>query len=417
MREDEAALGLQIAEDNPTLHLEEEKGLGFLERLAVVAERKTFILKFVCIVTLAAAVVSFVLPSFYDANTKIMPPQQNPSSASVILNQLGPLAMMAGSQLGLRDPSEVYVDMLRSRTVADNLINRFSLMQVYHKSRIKDVRERLANLTEINAARDGVISVTVSDRDPQKAADLANAYIDELQKLSKTLAITEAARRRIFFEGEVQKAREELGNAEQALKETQENTGMIQLDSQSRAMIEAMITLRSQAAAKEAQVQSMRTFATAENPDLIRAEKELAAIQAQVSRFERGQSSGSVSVADLPVGKVPSAGLEFIRKYREVKYRESLVEVLTKQYEIARIDEGKDASIIQVLDKAVRPAERSFPARSMIVILAGFFAFWLAVVYVWFSQWLALTRENPQHADQLRRIRFYLFSRHSSRIA
>jgi tyrosine-protein kinase Etk/Wzc len=414
MREDRADLGLQVAEPSPVLASSEERETDFLDRFIVLAERKIFILKFVGAAAVLSTILAFLLPIYYTANTKLMPPQQSQSSASAMLNQLGALGVLAGNQLGLRNASDLYVDVLRSRTVADDLIQRFSLMQVYHKKRIKDVRKRLQDLTEITASqKDGVISLTVDDRDPQRAADLANAYVEELQKLTQTLAVTEAGRRRLFFEKEVQKAREELADAEVALKSTQEATGLYQLDSQSRAMIEAMITLHSMAVAKEAQVQAMRAFATSENPDLIRAEKELAAVQAQVARLERGQGSGSM--ADLPVSKVPSAGLEYIRRLREVKYREALVEILTKQYEIARIDEAKDATIIQVLDKGVRPLEKSSPPRGLIVVLATLTAFFVAVPFVLFREsWKRTKDEDPRQAAQLQRLKFALRIRGNS---
>src|SRR5205807_2879437 len=141
--------------------------------------------------------------------------------------------------------------------------------------------KRLEAQTEIQAGKEGVISIAVRDRAPDRAAALANAYVDELRQLTQTLAVTEAGRRRIFFEHEVQNTSEDLSKAELALKQTQETTGMLQLDSQAKAMIEAYMTLRAQVAAKEAEVESMRSFATAENPDLVRAQHELGALRAE----------------------------------------------------------------------------------------------------------------------------------------
>src|SRR5215472_18454795 len=143
MREHRADLGLQVAEDSPVLPATEETETDFLDRFIVLAERKIFILKFVGLAAVLSSIVALLLPNFYAANTKLMPPQQSPSSANAVLNQLGPLGILAGSQLGMRNASDLYVDVLRSRTVADNLIQRFSLMQVYNKKKIKDVRKRL----------------------------------------------------------------------------------------------------------------------------------------------------------------------------------------------------------------------------------------------------------------------------------
>ncbi|HEY6971070.1 MAG TPA: Wzz/FepE/Etk N-terminal domain-containing protein [Candidatus Angelobacter sp.] len=384
--------------------LDDEKGADLIDRLTVIGDHKTFIFTFVTIATVVAIVVALWLPYIYQATTKIMPPQQNPSAATALLAQLGPLAALAPRDLNLRSPSELYIDMLRSRVVADGLVQRFSLIQVYRCKDIEMARSKLQSASEINAARDGLISIGVSDGDPKRAADIANGYVEELQKLTQTLGVTEAGRRRLFFEHEVQKVNEELANAEQSLKQTQEKTGMIQLDSQAKAMIEAMVRLRSQVASKEAQVQAMRIAATDKNPALMRAESELASLRAQQARFEAGQTTGSI--ADFPMGKVPSAGLEYIRKLREVRYRESLLEALTKEYEIARIDEAKDASIIQVLEPAVPPLRRISPRRTVIVAVTMFSALFVAITFVLFAESIERARQDPVRAVQLQRLKY-----------
>jgi tyrosine-protein kinase Etk/Wzc len=393
-----------------TAEVDEERSPDFIQRLTVLGEHKFFVLKFVGIVALLAVVVSLLLPKTYEANAKVMPPQQSPSSAATLLNQLSPLAALMGKDLGVRTQSDLYVDMLRSRLVADGLIQRFSLNQVYycsplfdvlHCKDITDVRKKLADSTFIEASlKDGLISIAVSDHDPQRAADLANAYVEELRKVTQTLAVTEASRRRLFFEQEVQKVSEELAQAEQALKETQEKTGMIELDSQARAMFTAGMTLRYQLAAKEAEVEAMRSYATPDNPSLKLAESELSALRTQLSRFEGGRAGGSIT--EFPLGRVPAAGLEYLRKLREVKYREALFEALSKQYEIARIDEAKDASVIQLLDHAVRPTKKAGPHRALIVILAVVPALLVAVMMVLLKEWANADR---QRAARLRRLR------------
>jgi capsule polysaccharide export protein KpsE/RkpR len=308
----------------------------------------------------------------------------------------------------LRNPSDLYIAMLHSRTMADALISRFSLMQVYGKSRIEDARERLDEVSEISADRESVISIVVDDRDPQRAADIANAYVEQLQKVTQTLRVTEAARRRLFYEQEVQKANGELAFAEQALRQVQETTGVIQLDSQSKAMIEGLVTLRAKVMTQEAQVQSMRVFATEENPDLVRAERELKAMKSEYAGLERGK--GRSSIFDVTLEKVPSAGMEYLRRLRELKYRESLLEILNKQYEIAHIDEGKDAATIQVLDPAVRPGVevRTWPFRLVIGQVIVYFSLLLAVVLAFLAESQAQARNNPEYSSQLQLLRFWL---------
>src|SRR5262249_48003076 len=162
---------------------------------------------FVAAAAVLSAAVVMIWPQYYAAETKILPPQQSQSIASAMLGQLGQLAPLigatSGKDLGLRNPNDMYVAMLRSRTIADQLIDRFSLMSVYREKRRVEARRRLNSLTEIEAGKDGVITVSVEDRDPRRATDMANGYVEALEKLTHTLAITEAGKRRVFFESEM----------------------------------------------------------------------------------------------------------------------------------------------------------------------------------------------------------------------
>src|SRR6266849_4331434 len=377
---EKAELDIKLTEEAPATPTSAEvERIHFPDHLIILAKRKWFIFKIAGSAFVLSVVISLLLPKTYTANAKIMPPQQNQSMGAVAaLSQLGPLAGLAGAGLGLRNPSDLYVAMLHSQTVADALVDRFSLMTAF-KARLRiDARKRLEGLTEITAAKEGVISISVEDRDPRRAAELANGYVEELEKLTKTLAVTEAGKRRLFFEREVKMASDDLANAEVALKQTQEKTGLILLDSQSRAMIESLTSLRASIAAQEVKVQAMRSFATTENPDLVLAEQELATMRAQLDRLERGQ--GKRSVADVPMENVPTAGLEYIRKLRNVKYHEALFALLAKQYEAAKIDEARDALIVQQLDKATPPEKKSGPHRLLIVLTVTVVAVMVACV-------------------------------------
>jgi uncharacterized protein involved in exopolysaccharide biosynthesis len=384
----------------------------FIEPLIVLAKHKMLIMGTVVGAALLSLVVVFLLPQYYTAEAKLLPPQQSQSMASAMMGQLSQLAPLlqaaGGKDLGIRNPNDMYVAMLKSRTVADALIDRFSLMSVYHKKLREEARRRLEDLTQVVAGKDSIISVSVDDRSPGRAAEMANAYIDELEKLTRTLAVTDAGKRRIFFEREVKAANDELATAESQLKQTEEKTGIIQLDSQAKVMLEAYADLRGQVAAKQVEIQAMRSFATPENPDLIRAQQELAALQTQLSRFERGQ--GNRSPTDLALEKVPGAGLEYIRKFREVKYRETLFELLAKQYEAARIDEARDASVIQVMDKAVTPEKRSWPKRGLFVLVVTLVALLVGILLAYLTEGLKRTKEDPQFAAKWHLLKAYLWS-------
>src|SRR5713101_344181 len=411
---EKAELDIKLTEEAAATPTSAEvERIHFPDHLIILAKRKWFIFKFVGCAAVLSAGISLLLPKTYTANAKSMPPQQNQSMGAMaaLSSQLGPLAALVGGGLGLRTPSDLYVAMLRSRTVADDLIDRFSLMSVYHKKLRVDARKKLEDRSLIIAAKDGVISVSVDDRDPRRAAEMANAYAEELEKLTKILAVSEAAKRRLFFEREVKMASDDLANAEVALKQTQEKTGLILLDSQSRAMIESLTSLRARVAAQEVLVQEMRTFATPENPELIREEKALEALRDQLNRLEGGR--GKRLFADVPIENVPSAGLEYVRKYRDVKYREALFELLAKQYEAAKIDEARDSLIVQVLDKAVPPERKSGPLRALIVLGSTFLALLVAVLIAFFMEGLEQAKEDPQFAGKLQLLGFYLRGGHN----
>jgi uncharacterized protein involved in exopolysaccharide biosynthesis len=411
---EKAEVHVRVAEEAPAVeHGGEVEIIRFPEPLIVLAKRKSFIFKFVGIALILSTISAFLLPKTYTANAKILPPQQNQSmGAMAALSQLGPLAALAGQGMGLRNPGDLYVALLRSDSVANGLIDRFSLMNVYGEKLRSDARHRLEDRTEIDTEKGGTVSISVQDRDPQQAANLANAYVDELEKLTKTLNMTEAGKRRLFFEREVRMANDDLANAEVAFKQTEEKTGLILLDSQSKAMIGSLTSLRAAIAAKEVQVQAMRSFATSENPDMVMAEQELATMRAQLERVERGQ--GKRSIADIPLENVPTAGLEYVRKYRDVQYHEALFALLAKQYEAAKVDEARDTLFVQQLDKATPPERKSGPPRALIILSLTLLSLIVASMVAFSMESMEQGKQDPQFAGQLELLKFYLRGRQKS---
>ena len=348
--------------------------LHLLDLLVVLAEHKWLVIGTPVITGTVALVASlFITPSF-TSTLKLMPPQQQSSSGvAAMLGSLGSLTGAAGGLAGLKNPNDLYVGMLESRTVGDSLIKRFSLHARYDTKTMDDTRKTLAGATEIaNGSKDGFISISASDRDPVVAAALANAYGEELAKLTQTIALTEASQRRLFFEKQLQNVRDELANAELALRKTQEKTGLIKPDSQVQAIIANAAQLRGTIAAKEVQLKSIRTFATDQNPELLRVQEELRALRGQLAQLE---SSGPGKDGDFMVapGKIPEVGVEYVRSARNVKYYETIFELLAKQFELSKIDEAKESTLIQVLDKAI-PAERKSKPSRVKITLAGIFA-------------------------------------------
>ena len=403
-------LELPGSEDTPLPQFFEPSGKRhYLEPFIVLARRKRFILIFTVAVAVLTVAYTLTMPTYYMAKARMLPPQQGQSFATAMAEQLGglgPLLGMVGGGNLLKNPGDVYVAMLKSRTVGDNLVDRFSLMSLYKKQLREDARGQLAGLSEIAANKDGTISISVEDRDPKRAAEIANAYVDELEKLTKGLAVTDAAKRRIFFEREAKVANDELASAEQALKQTQESTGIFALDAQSRAMLEAYAELRAQVSAKEVEVRAMEAYATPENPDLVRAKNQLAALRSELAHYEQG--AGGRPVEDTGVEKLPSKALLYARKLREVKYRELLLQLLLKQYEAARIDEAKDSALIQVMDPAIPPERKSRPHRGIICISLTMLAFLVACAWSLFREGIERAKEDPQYLARLQLLKFYL---------
>ena len=385
--------------------------IDLLDLLIVLAKRKRLILGVTLASGILAAIVSLLLPNRYTATTKILPPQQSQSASTMLLNQLagggmGPLAAIAGSSLGIKNPSDIYIGILKSRTIQDALLSQFELMHAYRDKRASDARKDLAGYSDIVSEKEGLISISVEDKDPKRAAAMANAYVNELRKVTQHLAISEAPQRRLFFEQQVQQAKEDLSNAEVALKETQQKTGMFQLDSQAKAVIEAIGNLRAQVAAKEVQLQAMRSFATEQNPQRILVQEQVVGLREQLRKLE-GQQGGEGDPI-VGTGKIPGAGLEFVRKYRDVKYYETIFELLAKQYEAAKIDESREAAVIQVLDQATEPDRKSSPKRLLIIALCAICGLMIGCVSSLVAEAFGRIQLDPDRATQLSRLQSLL---------
>jgi tyrosine-protein kinase Etk/Wzc len=385
-----------------------EGAVSLIETATELARRKWFLAALTLGAGVLGAVVSLILPLRFTAETRILPPQQQAQSSAAMLlstltggsSGLGSLASAAG--VSLKTPNDLYVGMLKSRLIADDLIRRFDLQKVYGAKDMTDTRKALAKKSDIVSEKDGMISISVEDRDKHRAAALANGYVEELRNLTKGLAITEASQRRFFYEDQLKQAKEDLAAAEIALKQAQEKSGMIQLDTQAKAIIEGLGELKARIVAKQVEVQALRSYATEQNPQLSIAESELAGMQFELKRLEH--QSGS-DVFDLSLRNIPEAGLEYIRATREFKYRETLYELMAKQYEIARLDEARDATLVQVVAPAIEPDRKSFPPRTLMTLVSAFTGLFLGCLWIMLGQWHAGLQADPVRAAQLQAFR------------
>jgi len=280
-------------------------------------------------------------------------------------------------------------------------VQHFGLMQEYRAKYPSDARKAFEKRATVDGSgKDGMIHISVEDRDPRRAADLANGYIDQFRLQSQHLAIGEASQRRLFFEQQLEQAKDNLANAEEAMKETEQKTGVIQLDSQARALIESAASLRAQVAAKEVQIQGMRTYATGENSQVVQAQQELESMRAQLAKLGGSEDSASGGLI-VPKGQVPEAGLEYIRKLRDVKYNETIFDILARQFEVAKLDEAKQGALVQVVDPAVPPDRRSFPKRGLLVIGATALGLFLGVFLALLQAGFGRIKRDPDVVGKL----------------
>ena len=379
-----------------------------LEALTGIVKRKWLVGQATGVSVLIGIVFCLLLPVRYTAMTKIMPPQQNQSTTSMLMSQLangaaGGLSALAARQMGIKNQNDVYLGLLSSRPVADAIIQRFDLRKLYRSRDLTGARKRLAGYTSIVSEKNGFIALAVTDTSKRRAAEMANAYIDQLRTLMNTLAVTEASQRRLFYEDQLKYAKEALVKAEVSLEQVQQRKGLVALDAQAKAMIEGLAALQAQVVTKQVELDTIRSYSTDHNPEAQLAERQLAALQEQAGRL--GQQTSSSGLASLGLKDVPAAGLEYLRAEHEVKYRQVMFDLLLRQYDSAKLDEAQEAAIIQVLEPAIEPDRASSPRRAQILVgssVMGFCAGCLLALGLW---WKEVIAGDPSRALMLRELR------------
>jgi len=387
----------------------EEDEINLLDLFIVLCKRKKFIFSITMGLAVLTAIVSLLLPNIYRAETSILPPQQSssPMASQImtqILGQLGGAASLTGNMFGVSTPADLYVGMLKSRTIYDSIIRRFNLQA----DTIDETRKALDDHVDIEAdKKSGIITVAVEDEDPKRAADMANAFVEELKKLTRQLALTEASQRRIFFEEQLKEAKKNLTKAEEDMARFQTRTGALQIDEQAKAVIEAIAELKAQIAEKEVELKVMKTYSTPNNPDLQKLEEALKGLHAELRKLEATSKSKGYDPL-MPARMMPEVGTEYLRKLRELKFQETLYELLLKQYEAARMDEARDAVIIQVIDRAVPPEKKAKPKRTLMVavsiVTGGFLSIFLAFVMEFFET----ASQDPENRGRIEELKKYL---------
>ena len=320
--------------------------ISLLDLLQVVADNLRLLVLGPLAAGLIALAISFAIPPTFTATIKFMPPQQQQGAAAAMLAGLGALGGLASATGAIKNPTDQYVSFLKSRSVQDALVDRFKLLDRYGTKFREDARKGLDGNVQIAGGKDGLITIDASDEDPTFAAQLANATVEELGKLLNRLAVTEAQQRRVFFEKQLLNAKDNLAKAEQALKSSGVSSSALKVSP--GAAVESLARLKAGITSQEIKLASMRGYLTESAPDFRQAQTELAAMRGQMARAEKEEPASTGA---------NSGDSDYIAKFRDFKYHETLFELFAKQYEMARVDESREGAVIQVVD-AAQPPER-----------------------------------------------------------
>ena len=366
---------------------DDEDEISLLDLLQTVVENLRLLIFAPLAAGLLALGISFLIPPTFTASTQFMPPQQQQSSAAALLQSLGSLGGLAGAATGIKNPNDQFVSFLQSRSIQDRLIERFKLVDRYEAEFMQDARLALSGSARISSGKDGLITVSVDDKDPAFAAELANAHVAELSDLLGRLAVTEAQQRRVFFEKQLANAQDNLVKAEQALQPTGINASVLRTDP--TAALAGLPQLQAGITAQEVKVASMRGYLAESAPDFRQALTELAALRTQLRRAEQSQSPAAPSDSD------------YIAKFRDFKYNETLFELFAKQYELARVDESREGAVIQVVDVAVAPERKSKPKKAMIAVLTTLATGFALLLFVFVRQAVRNAAQDAESAAKL----------------
>jgi uncharacterized protein involved in exopolysaccharide biosynthesis len=371
---------------------EPDDGVSLLDLMIPLAERWRLLVFGPIVLALLAYGIAWLLPPTFTARTVFLPPQQQQSAAASALANLGALAGLAGGSMGIKTPADQYVALMQTVTIENVLIDRFKLMVVYDARYRESARKELESNTRIAVGKkDGLISVEVDDKDAQRAADIANAYVDELRKLTDRLALTEAQQRRVFFEAQMQQTRDRLTKAQQTLQASGFDVGAIKAEP--RAAAEGYARLQAEVTAAEVRLQTIRRSLADSAPEVQQQQAALSALRGQLQKLE----------AATPRDSGP--GADYVSKYREFKYQETLFELFSRQYELARLDESREGALIQVVDKAAPAERRSKPRRALIALGALFTSFIALAALVLVRHSWREAAQRPETSDKVNRLR------------
>jgi uncharacterized protein involved in exopolysaccharide biosynthesis len=384
----------QSADNNlPMVMQDADVEISLLDLLQTIVDNLRLLVLGPLVVGVTALGISFLIPPTYTAKTQFLPPQQQQSAAASMLASLGSLGGLAGAVGGIKNPADQFLAYMKSVTVQDALIDRFKLLDRYEAKTKTDARLALTSSVRATSGKDGLISVEVDDKDPKFAADLANAHVEELGKLLGKLATTEAQQRRLFFEKQLTLAKEKLIQSEIELKATGVSGSV--LKSNPASAVAAVAGLQAGVTAQEVKLGAMRGYLAETAPEFKQALNELANLKAQLAKQEK----------DTPANSNKTAQSDYVSKYREFKYNETLFELFAKQFEIAKVDESREGAVIQILDAAQPPERKSKPKKALIAIIATLAAGFALLLFVFIRQALNNAGKDQESANKLNQLK------------
>lgn len=382
--------------DNPTQSRSidhNEDDVSFLDILTVIGNYKGMILGITFIFTLVTVVLSLIMTPIYTGRTLVMPPQQQQSTASSALAGLSSVAGLAGGALGLKSQDDMYIAFMTSEGFQTKIIQRFELQTRYHANLIIDARQALNSRVRLfSDKKSSLMSIEVDDPDPVFAAKMANGYVQELGIFLGKIAITEAQQRRLYFENQIKKTQDDLTQAEVTFRETQERSGLQIPSAVADIGIKEIAELHGQIRARELQLQAMSSFATPQNAEVKKLMTELLAMRTHLGKLEMGSSTEG-SKGALQQGALLA--------YRNMKVQESILESLVKQYEFAKVDESKDAPLIQVVDAASIPERRTSPKRTIMVLTSAMAGLFLGILLAFLRNMFLNAQESSKVGEKI----------------
>ncbi|MBI1911528.1 MAG: lipopolysaccharide biosynthesis protein [Deltaproteobacteria bacterium] len=359
--------------NNGKNNLNSSEEIDLLDYWRVLKKRRNLIAYIIGASLVIAVVLCLALPKYYIARASVMPPKDDSmlqGITSELSGSLGGLASLAGADT----PADLWVGILKSRNVKDAIIKKFGLMEAYDMDTIQDTLEELEENVAIEKSEDDdIVSVTVEDKDPVKAANMANAYIQELDRINRGSVMTSGHRTRSFIEKRLQEAKTELQAIEGALKHFQERNKAVKLDDQSKAIIESIGELKGQLMAKEVELDTLQSYAAPTNPRVQLLKTSIDGLKKKLRELEAGRGTkANPSARDvfIPTDRIPGLTLEYATLLRDGKIQETVFELLTQQYEMARIQEVKDTPTVQILDYATPPDKEAKPKETHIFAFA-----------------------------------------------